>query len=116
MEEVVGSRYAKSSVLGSHREKGGSKLEEMMMCAQTHSSECVCVCVCMYIKTLVYSLCNIYMGFPGGLNGKESTCNARDLGSIPLHTYVYKYKTLVSKVKKKIIYIYIYIYICVCEC
>ena len=23
------------------------------------------------------------MGFPGGLDGKESTCNARDLGSIP---------------------------------
>ena len=23
------------------------------------------------------------MGFPGGLNGKESTCNAGDVGSIP---------------------------------
>ena len=23
------------------------------------------------------------MGFPGGLEGKESTCNAGDLGSIP---------------------------------
>ena len=23
------------------------------------------------------------MGFPGGLQGKESTCNAGDLGSIP---------------------------------
>ena len=23
------------------------------------------------------------MGFPGGSDGKESTCNARDLGSIP---------------------------------
>ena len=23
------------------------------------------------------------MGFPGGSAGKESTCNARDLGSIP---------------------------------
>ena len=23
------------------------------------------------------------MGFPGGLDGKESTCNAGDLGSIP---------------------------------
>ena len=26
---------------------------------------------------------NIYMGFPGGAYGKESTCNAGDLGSIP---------------------------------
>ena len=25
----------------------------------------------------------IYMGFPGGLDGKESTCNVGDLGSIP---------------------------------
>ena len=24
------------------------------------------------------------MGFPGGSAGKESTCNARDLGSIPV--------------------------------
>ena len=47
------------------------------------------------------------MGFPGGLNGKEFTCNARDLDSIPIHTYVYKYKTLVSKVTT---------YICGCEC
>ena len=32
---------------------------------------CVCVCVCVY-------------GFPGGGSVcKESTCNARDLGSIP---------------------------------
>ena len=23
------------------------------------------------------------MGFPGGSDGKESTCNAKDLGSIP---------------------------------
>ena len=23
------------------------------------------------------------MGFPGGSDGKDSTCNARDLGSIP---------------------------------
>ena len=23
------------------------------------------------------------MGFPGGSDGKESTCNVRDLGSIP---------------------------------
>ena len=34
---------------------------------------CVCVCICIY-KT---------GGFPGGSDGKESTCNAGDLGSIP---------------------------------
>ena len=26
---------------------------------------------------------NITLGFPGGSGGKESTCNAGDLGSIP---------------------------------
>ena len=26
---------------------------------------------------------NITLGFPGGSDGKESTCNAGDLGSIP---------------------------------
>ena len=25
----------------------------------------------------------VFMGFPGGSDGKESTCNAGDLGSIP---------------------------------
>ena len=25
----------------------------------------------------------VFLGFPGGSDGKESTCNARDLGSIP---------------------------------
>ena len=33
---------------------------------------CVCVCVCV---------CG--MGFPGGSDGKESTCNTGDSGSIP---------------------------------
>ena len=36
---------------------------------------CVCVCVCV----CVYQL----KGFPGGSDGKESACNAGDLGSIP---------------------------------
>ena len=27
--------------------------------------------------------CNIFEGFPGGSDGKESACNAQDLGSIP---------------------------------
>ena len=34
---------------------------------------CVCVCICIY-KT---------GGFPGGSDGKESTCNAGDLGLTP---------------------------------
>jgi len=35
--------------------------------------------VCVYVCTYVY----IYMGFPCGLAGKESTCSAGDLGLIP---------------------------------
>jgi len=34
---------------------------------------CVCVCVCVCF----------YWGFPGGLDGKESTCNTGDPGSSP---------------------------------
>ena len=30
-----------------------------------------------------YFLLYLFMGFPGGLDGKESTCNAGDLVSIP---------------------------------
>ena len=46
---------------------------------------CVCVCVCYVLCVCVcYSptmpLCK---GFPGSSDGKESTCNAGDLGSIP---------------------------------
>ena len=33
---------------------------------------CVCVCVCVFV-----------MGLPYGSAGKESSCNAGDLGSIP---------------------------------
>ena len=36
---------------------------------------CVCVCVCVYT--------HIFGGFPYGSAGKESTCNAGDLGLIP---------------------------------
>jgi len=31
----------------------------------------------------LYCTCNLYNGFPRWLNGKESACNAGDLGSIP---------------------------------
>ena len=34
----------------------------------------------LYILLDIYYVC---VGFPGGLNGKESACNAGDLGSIP---------------------------------
>ena len=67
--------------------------------------QCVCVTVCT--KTLVFSLCNIFMGSPGGLNGKESTRHARDLGLIPIHIYVHIYQISVSKVTT-------HIYVCEC--
>ena len=35
------------------------------------------------MKTCVLLLTNSSTGFPGGSDGKESACNARDLGSIP---------------------------------
>ena len=41
------------------------------MCIYIYIYVCVCVCVC------------VCMGFPGGLDGKESTLNVRDLGLIP---------------------------------
>ena len=40
--------------------------------------------VWLYHKMLyLFSFCSIAFGFPGGSDGKESTCNAGDLGSIP---------------------------------
>ena len=41
---------------------------------------CMCVCVCVCVYAYIYTQ---KMGFPGGSAGKEPTCNARDLGSIP---------------------------------
>ena len=39
----------------------------------------------IYIKLHIYAgMCiHIYMGFPGGSDGKESACNAGDLDLIP---------------------------------
>ena len=37
----------------------------------------LCVCVCVYVYMCVY------MGFPHSSVGKESACNAGDLGLIP---------------------------------
>ena len=33
--------------------------------------------------SIIYSLASEVTGFPGGSDGKESTCHAEDLGSIP---------------------------------
>ena len=43
---------------------------------------CVCVCVCVCVYTYIHTYIHIDMGFPGGSDGKESTCNVGDLGSI----------------------------------
>ena len=37
----------------------------------------------LYISLQIPLLFLICAGFPGGLDGKESACNAQDLGSIP---------------------------------
>ena len=37
----------------------------------------------MYHNFLIHSSVDGQMGFPGGSNGKESVCNAGDLGLIP---------------------------------
>ena len=40
---------------------------------------------CVYINYIVFFkiIITYYLGFPGGSDGKESTCKAVDLGSIP---------------------------------
>ena len=45
------------------------------ICVYIYIYMCVCVCVCVCVC--------IIQGFPGGSNGKESACNAGDLGSVP---------------------------------
>ena len=42
------------------------------------------ICMCIYILlTVNLNVIKDVMGFPGGLDGKESACKAEDLGSIP---------------------------------
>ena len=41
--------------------------------------ECIYVCVCVYIYIYIY----LFRGLPCGSTGKESACNAGNLGSIP---------------------------------
>jgi len=43
----------------------------------------ICVCVCVYVCVCIYIYIYIYIGFQGGSHGKESVCNAGDLGLIP---------------------------------
>ena len=52
---------------------------------------CVCVCVCIFLIAneaehlfmYLFAICLSSLGFPCGSAGKESACNAGDLGSIP---------------------------------
>ena len=44
------------------------------------------ILIFLFIVANFYSLCNYFadiFGFPGGSDGKESACNARDLSLIP---------------------------------
>ena len=46
-----------------------------------------CVCVYVYIYKKVLNMCTYIkhiFGFPGGSDGRESVCNAGDLGLIPM--------------------------------
>ena len=51
----------------------------------SYKSVCVsvCVCVCVPLGAKSVNICVRILGFPGGSDGKESACNAGDLGSIP---------------------------------
>ena len=47
---------------------------------------CFKICVCLFSNSNCHEFFCILrgkMGFPGGSDGKQSTCNAGDLGSIP---------------------------------
>ena len=46
-----------------------------------HGLSCPVTCGIFLDQDL--NLCPLHWGFPGASDGKESTCNARDLGSIP---------------------------------
>ena len=41
----------------------------------------ICACSCFYLNSFQWAY-YFYKGFPGGSDGKESTCNAGDPGSI----------------------------------
>ena len=50
-----------------------------------HVYMCVCnIYMFVYMSVIyIYIFIFIYIGFPGGSDGKESTCNAGDLGLFP---------------------------------
>ena len=43
----------------------------------------VCVCVCVVSVSVLPRYVPV-LGFPGGASGKESACNAGDLGLVPV--------------------------------
>ena len=56
----------------------------MWMCVYIYVYMCVCLYVCgVYISVCVCVCVCILIGFPGGLDSKESACHAGDPGSIP---------------------------------
>ena len=71
-------------------------------------------------KSMEINAIYIYMGFPGGSDGKEIACNAGDPGSIPEEIYPgeesdhpLQYSCLENSMDKgACVYIYIYIYVC----
>ena len=72
--------------------------QSLFLCRFLSLSLCVCVCVCVCVCFKDWDVIDVEhyigvrwtiwwfdfcMGFPGGSDGKESTCNAGDLGLIP---------------------------------
>ena len=50
----------------------------------SHVCVCVCVCLCVCVKLSYFAIEQKFsQGFPGGSEGKASTCNAGDWGSVP---------------------------------
>ena len=67
---------------------GEKRVSMVKECYIIHYTVCVCVYIYVHYTTLHYTThththYTVYMGFPGGSNGKESACNMGNLGSIP---------------------------------
>ena len=54
----------------------------MLVSGTQQSDSVLYMCVCIYTLP-PHTHTHIYMGFPCSSGGKESACNARDLGLIP---------------------------------
>ena len=50
-------------------------------------------------ELFAFPMCAILLGFPGGSGGKESACNAGDLGSIPGSGPHYEHGLMVPEYK-----------------